>query len=41
MQSGVWKELVLWKWGDVDRPGNGVRTLSDGGGIMYYDKEVG
>ena len=35
-----WKELLLRKDGDVERRGNGVRVLGEGGGIICYDKEV-
>jgi len=31
---------VLRKGGDLDRFGDGIRMLEDGGGIICYDKEV-
>jgi len=31
---------VLRKGGDMDRCGDGIRILEDGGGIICYDKEV-
>jgi len=31
---------VLQKGGDVERRGNGVRVLGEGGGIIWYDEEV-
>ena len=37
---GRWEELELRKSGDVDRRGNGVRTLRDGCGIICSDEEV-
>jgi len=41
MVSGVWKELVLRKGGEVNRLGDRVGMLGNGGGIIRYDKEVG
>jgi len=40
MESGRWKEFMLQTGGAVERLGNGVRMLRDGGGIICYDKEV-
>jgi len=39
MALGGWKELVLWKGGDVDRRGDGVVIWRDVGSIICYDKE--
>jgi hypothetical protein len=36
----VWKELVLRKDRDIQRHGNGVSMKEDGGGMIWYGKEV-